>query len=177
MYPSEEAVENPYLQQEVNSASPYRLRWMLIQRAEELCGAVESMWSQGNEQEAAQWLLRIRDILGELLSGVQDRENPVSQSVSDFYIFLVQLLGRVEADQDLEQLQTLRGLLQIEAETWRQVVERFQGGQNPSTDVQDVQFAQSQNTPSIPPPIMGGYGGSAGQAYDTLGGESFSFEV
>ncbi len=113
---------NPYLQQEVLSASPVRLRWMLICRAEELCGMVGHCWSAGQAPEAQQWLLRIREILGELLDGVTDAANPLSQTISDFYLFLLQLLQEVQDTSDVQRLGTLLELLSIERETWQQVL-------------------------------------------------------
>ncbi len=110
---------NPYLQQEVLSASLPRLRWMLVKRAQELCGLIDQMWRERQVQIADQWSIRLRDILIELLSGVQDAANPVSTRVADFYVFLLQLLSEFERTRDGQKLQTLEGLLQIEEETWR----------------------------------------------------------
>ena len=118
---------NPYLQQEVVSASPIRLRWMLVNRAEELCLLVANLWSNGKQAESVQWTIRIRDILIELLEGVVDPQNPVSKSVCDFYLYLLKLLTEVEQNRSAERLQLLRELLSIEAETWKQAVEKFDG--------------------------------------------------
>lgn len=115
---------NPYLQQEVLSASPLRLRWMLIQRSVELCGLVDQLWSTGQHDMSHQWLLRIREILGELLHGVQDAANPLSKSLTDFYLYLLQLAFEVEKKSDRELLGVLADLLAIESETWRMVVEK-----------------------------------------------------
>lgn len=123
---------NPYLQQEILSASPVRLRQMLIQRAEELCSFVQQLWIAGEQLQAAGWLLRIREILGELLEGVKDKDNPVSKQVTDFYIFLLQLLTRIEQTKDPEQLKTLEELLHMENETWQQVVQKLATESNPA---------------------------------------------
>ena len=120
----EAADDNLYLQQEILSASPLRLRWMLIQRAEELCGYVPQLWAAGDNLQAAGWLLRIREILGELLNGVSDPNNPVSQQVADFYVYLLQLLTRIEQTSDVKLLKTLEELLHLENETWLQVVQK-----------------------------------------------------
>ncbi|MBX3423846.1 MAG: flagellar protein FliS [Pirellulaceae bacterium] len=113
---------NPYLYQEVMSASPLRLRWMLIQRAEELCGLVRQLWDGQEQAQGDGWLLRIRDILGELLGGVCDSANPVSRPVADFYVYLIKLITEIESDRDRTKLQTLQELLHLENETWEQVV-------------------------------------------------------
>lgn len=124
---------NPYLQQEILSASPVRLRLMLIQRAEELCSFVQQLWIAGEHLQASGWLLRIREILGELLEGVKDKDNPVSKQVTDFYIFLLQLLTRIEQTKDPEQLKTLEELLHMENETWQQVVQKMATEASPAS--------------------------------------------
>ncbi len=116
---------NPYLQQEVLSASPLRLRWMLIQRSVELCGMVDQLWATGQDAMGSQWLLRVREILGELLDGVQDADNPLSNSISDFYLYLLQLAFEVEQGRDRDGLSVLADLLAIESETWRMLVEKM----------------------------------------------------
>lgn len=130
---------NPYLQQEVLSASPPRLRWMLIRRSEELCRLVQQLWAAGNEREGSDWMIRIREILGELIEGVQDKTNPVGEQISDFYVFLLKLFSEAERDLDISKLETLRSLLEIEAETWDQVARRFsdetQSNSSTSTDL------------------------------------------
>lgn len=143
---------NPYLQQEVLSASPLRLRQMLINRAEELCEIVGHLWQNEQFEEASGWLLRIREILGELLSGVRDEKNEVAESVSDFYVFLLQLVNEIEAERSIRQLHQLRDLLAIENETWKQVNYKFGAGADPS----DVTADQVEpNSQSIPTPKSG----------------------
>jgi hypothetical protein len=56
---------------------------------------------------------------------VQDEQNPVSRPVSDFYVFLLQLLSQTESCRDLGKLETLGELLKIESETWRMVVQQL----------------------------------------------------
>ncbi len=115
---------NPYLQQEVLSASPLRLRWMLIQRSVELCGLVEQLWSSGLDAASNQWLLSVREILGELLDGIQDADNPLSKPLTDFYLYLLQLAFEIDKHRDRDQLRVLTELLEFESETWRIVVEK-----------------------------------------------------
>ncbi len=124
---------NPYLEQDVLSASPTKLRLMLISRASELCNLVEFLWQSGKDSEASGWLLRVREILGELLSGVQDKDNPAGKDVTDLYIFMLQLLTDVEQTNSSPKLAQLKGLLEIEQETWRQVNESLSGGVQATT--------------------------------------------
>ncbi|RMF41546.1 MAG: flagellar protein FliS [Planctomycetota bacterium] len=149
---------NPYLRQEVLSASPVRLRWMLIRRAEELCGLVEQFWDQGEDRQAAQWLLRIREILGELLDGITGGDNPLARTVADFYVFLLKLCYQAERDRDAERLRTLRELLAIESETWQMVIRKMEVGE----------FSDAESSVPLPP---------TDQPSAFSGGDSLSLEI
>lgn len=140
---------NPYLQQEVMSASPVRLRWMLIRRAEELCKVVSHLWGQEEYQQADQWLLRVRDILGELLDGVVDASNPLGKTVSDFYVFLIQLATELGTNRNPERLETLRELLSIELETWSQVL--ASQGEVDALNSGSVPQTAAESSPMMPP--------------------------
>jgi flagellar secretion chaperone FliS len=109
---------SPYLQQEVLSASQIRLRWLLISKAAELCSGVAQMWKAEQAIQGDQWALRVREILGELLAGVSS-ENPLSKTVSDFYLYLLQSLTKAEKSRDASILLSMRDLLAYDAETWQ----------------------------------------------------------
>ncbi len=154
---------NPYLQQEVFSASPIRLRWMLISQAVELCGAVEVFWKNGDFAPGDQWLLRVRDILGELLAGITEG-NPLSLQVADFYLFLLKLLSEAEQSHDRDRLTTLKELLVIESETWQMVHQKS--------------FADSNSVPTgsatgVASPLMPAFD----HYDDSTSGGSFSLDV
>lgn len=119
-----EPVANAYLEQEVLSASPAKLRWLLIDKAAKLSQIVGELWNSGERDLGDQWALRLREILNELLSGVQS-DTPVAQQVCDLYIFQLKLLTEAELGRDFAKLDQLRGILEIEAETWRLVQQKL----------------------------------------------------
>ncbi len=112
-----------FLRQEVESASPAKLRWLLIRKAVGLCQAVDQLWSEARFDEANQWLLRVREIFGELLAGVTDPENAAAQPVADLYAFLLKMLIAIEAGRDRKELQRAVEILQIELGTWELFVQ------------------------------------------------------
>ncbi|GIW98799.1 MAG: hypothetical protein KatS3mg111_2132 [Pirellulaceae bacterium] len=160
---------SPYLRQEVLSASPLRLRWMLIRRAEELCQLVEELWDRGDEAVAQQWLLRLREILGELLGGITSHDNPLGQTVADFYVFLLKLAHQVRQPHDVDTLRTLKGLLQIENETWQMVVQKFdaEATDNPASLPAEEPPLRSDVPPAPTTPEPSAW----------LGGDSLSLEI
>lgn len=115
---------NLYLEQEVLTASPAKLRWLLLQKSVHLCDAVGELWRAGDTATGDQWSLRLREILTELLSGIQAKDE-LAKQVSDLYVFMIQQLTRAEKSRDLAVLGDLRGLLEIETETWRLVQQNF----------------------------------------------------
>lgn len=113
-----------FLRQEVESASPAKLRWLLLRKAIGLCQAVEQLWSDARFGEADQWLLRVRDIFGELLAGVTDPKNPAAESVADLYTFLLLMLENLEKGRDRVELRAMISILDVELGTWDLFVRR-----------------------------------------------------
>lgn len=137
---------NPYLEQEVLSASPAKLRFMLLDKCTSLISIVDQLWATGNFFQAVQWTIRIREILSELLSGVTDQEMELSRKISDLYIFLINMLTRLEAKPNREELAEFRSILELERETWLQYV-RLE-----STAAQRSSYASA-----MPPTNLAGY--------------------
>lgn len=115
---------NPYLEQEVLSATPAKLRYMLLDKATSLVAIVDQLWAAGDHFQAVQWTIRIREILSELLSGVTDTEMELSRKIADLYIFLIRMLTQLEASHSREELAEFRSILESERETWLQFVRK-----------------------------------------------------
>lgn len=120
--------ENPYLEQEVFSASPAKLRWLLINKGVQLTRIIEQLWQDKNPG-AGQYTVWLRDVLNELLAAVHSQDI-LAKKITDLYIFMAQLLTTAEQKQSLEEIRQLRSLLEIEAETW-QMVQQAQVSSNP----------------------------------------------
>lgn len=111
---------NQYLAQSVLNASPARLRLMLIERGIQLASSLAAMPVESLDPVAfTDQTLRLRDILGELLSGVSIGETEVAKKVSDLYVFLLQHLTAAEQDHDPVAWQEITTVLEIERETWQ----------------------------------------------------------
>lgn len=115
-----ESAANQYLEQEVLSASPAKLRWLLVEKGVKLCQVITELWKAEETALANQWTLRLREILNELLSGVHGSD-AVAKQVSDLAIYHIQLLTEAELGCDLRRMAQLQELLEIDAETWLQV--------------------------------------------------------
>lgn len=123
-----ESRENPYLEQEVFSASPAKLRWLLINKGIQLTRIIEQLW-QDKDPAAAQYTPWLRDVLTELLAAVHGQD-VLAKKVSDLYVFMAKLLAASEQTKNVEEMRQLRSLLEIEAETW-QMVQQAQTNASP----------------------------------------------
>ncbi len=117
---------NRYLETAVSTASPAKLRLMLIERAAEVAGGLAASWRQGKGAESTQAAsLKLLELLNELLGGVTSSGDPeLSHRVADLYVFLIQHLLAAEESNDSKAADEIATVLQIEAETWRAVCAR-----------------------------------------------------
>lgn len=116
--------QEAFLRQEIESASPAKLRFLLLQKAHGLTLVVHDLWKQGKHAEADQWVLRIQDIITELLAGVVDPKHELAQVTSDLYIFMSKLIAAVSIERDVEALFNISEILEIELETWGMFVRK-----------------------------------------------------
>ena len=117
-----------FLRQEVESASPAKLRWLLLQKAHGLTVYVRDLWLQGNVEEARQWVILVQDIFTELLEGIVDPKHELAKQQSDLFIFLTKLLVLSAQTQDVPSLENISEILQIEKESWEMLVRRELSG-------------------------------------------------
>ena len=125
-----------FLRQEVESASPAKLRWLLLQKAHGLTISVRDLWLQGNADEAKQWVILIQEILTELLEGIVDPRHELAKQQSDLFIFLIKILVLSGQTQDVQTLESLTEILHIEKDSWEMFARREVSG---SASIQPIQ--------------------------------------
>jgi flagellar secretion chaperone FliS len=128
-----------FLRQEVESASPAKLRWLLLQKAHGLTAIVRDQWMEGKAFEARQWVIRIQDIFTELLEGIVDPKHELAKQQSDLYVFLTKLIVLADQNQDVQTLNSVREILEIEKDTWEMLARKTLASD--STSVLDMQVA------------------------------------
>jgi flagellar protein FliS len=123
MHPS--AANEQYLQTMVLTASPAKLRHLLLERAVTLSELIQENRLRRPEILVDERTVTLRDILGELLSGVKRSTDPLSATVADLYVFLLQELTMAEREPGLDRIASIGHILEIERETWKQVCEHL----------------------------------------------------
>ena len=114
-----------YMQSTVTSASPARLRLLLIERAQQIATTLSDDYRTGAAKGSTEASGRLFDILSELLSGVTGSTDPAESKacdqVADLYVFLIQHLLAAEEIGDSTAVTEIAAVLGVEAETWRLV--------------------------------------------------------
>jgi flagellar protein FliS len=113
-----------YLEMQVSTATPQRLRLMLIDGALRQARRTAELWRDGQFDSSLEALIRCREIVGELIAGIDKEASPLASQVSSVYVFLFSLLTEVQQTRDGQQLAAIIRVLEEERETWRQVCEQ-----------------------------------------------------
>ncbi len=116
------SARDAYLDTQVRTATPQKLRLMLIDGAIRFGRQAVECW--GDEQRSAQRfaaLARCNDIVTELFSTIHADELPVADQVKAIYQFLLLQIAKVTNHDDPQVLQEVIEVLEQERETWQQV--------------------------------------------------------
>jgi len=114
-----------YLETEINTATPQKLRLMLIDGAIRHAGLTQQQWREHNYDAAVESLIRCRDIISELIAGIQAAESPLGKQVTGLYVYLFSALTEAQQTRDEHQLAAVIRVLEKERETWRQLCEQL----------------------------------------------------
>ena len=119
------ATGSGYLETTVRSASPARLRLMLLERAVDTASRLKATWESGESPGSNEHSLKLLDLINELLSGITggdtDSEKELCGRIADLYVFLAKHLVAAEQISDYGSIGEIKLVLEAEAETWRAV--------------------------------------------------------
>jgi flagellar secretion chaperone FliS len=110
---------NQYLESKVATASAHRLHLMLIEGAIRFGRQAEDALRRGDTQAAAAPLMRVVNIVGEMLAGVRGQETELNRKIAELYLFLFRRVAEAKINDDVEKLGEALRLLDFEQETWR----------------------------------------------------------
>lgn len=110
-----------YFATQVNTATPQRLRLMLIEGALRQAQAAQAAWQAAQAEQAAEALIRCRDIISELLSGISPGDTPVVRQTLGIYAYLFSAVTEVQQSRDVHQLAGIIRVLNEERQTWQEV--------------------------------------------------------
>lgn len=140
-----------YLETRALTAPSYRLHLMLIEGALRYGRQAEAAMQQGNEEAADGSLMRVLDILGEMLAGVRENKSQVNLQLGNFYLYLFRIVGQAKVNDDVTKLTEALGHLEFERQTWQLVCDKM--GAEPTAAARSAP-GDAANAPSHRPIAM-----------------------
>jgi len=122
-----------YLANEVLSASPQKLRKLLLDGAIRFANETISHWRVADFESGLESTNRARDILIELLVTIQDI--PANKPIMDLYRFLNREINLASFERSEQRLSQIIRVLTVEQETWSLVCDQIRGN---ATNPQDA---------------------------------------
>jgi flagellar protein FliS len=114
-----------YRETQVLTATPQRLRLMLIEEALRRVRAADEAWAAGRTAEGAVAVSRARDIISELIGGIHPDETPVAKQVLGIYLYLFSTLTEAGLSADRHRLLDIARVLDEERQTWHVVCQQL----------------------------------------------------
>jgi flagellar protein FliS len=119
------AIRDAYLQTQIITATPQRLRLMLIEEAIRRLHAAQAAFAAQQQNEGADALSACREVLAELLAGIQPDQSPVARRVQGIYVFLYSTLVEAQFGPDPGRLPDMLRVLEEERITWQAICEQM----------------------------------------------------
>jgi flagellar protein FliS len=132
------AQNSQYLESKVLTAPPHRLHLMLIEGAIRFGRQAEELLRQGETLAAARPLLRVVDIVGEMLAAVRERKTDINKKLTELYWYLFRRVSEAKLNSDSEKLAEALSLLEFERQTWLAVCERLGSSTSPAVSLQET---------------------------------------
>lgn len=115
------SARNAYLETQIASATPQRLRLMLIEGALRLARKTAEAWREQRKEDALECLIQCRSIVTELIAGIRAGSSPLADKVLGFYLFIFQELTEVQFRADPAKINGVIDVLEEERATWQEV--------------------------------------------------------
>jgi len=138
---------NAYLETEVTTVTPQKLRLMLIDGGLRFARLTLEHWENGADADAREACRRCRDVLLELLSSLKTEQSEAASQTADVYLFLVRTITQAEVDGDPAMIDQVIRVLEVERGTWQQVCEKYPQALVPD----EVQEIKATGMKAIPP--------------------------
>lgn len=114
-----------YLETQVMTASPQKLRLMLVEGAIRKVSLVQHCWDNQRPEEALEASIRAREIISELIAPLSEDKSPLARQMLAVYVYLFRTLTEASLENDRQKLADVLRVLGEERETWTQVCAKF----------------------------------------------------
>jgi flagellar secretion chaperone FliS len=158
-----------YLETQVTTATPQRLRLMLIEGAQRRARAAQAAWEAGRITEGVEAIEHCRNIITELISGIHPDQTPTAKQVLGIHLFLLSALTEAQFAHDGNRLVDVLRVLDEEQQTWQAVCEQM-----PDRPVAPAAAAAEEVAPQR---VMDAWAGDYREGSAASGADRFSIEA
>jgi flagellar protein FliS len=125
------SAQGSYLETEVRTATPQKLRLLLIEGAIRFAEAARYAWQKNDFEEGCEAMIRSQNVVTELMTSVNRDDNPeLAKKVIGIYLYVFRTLLDAAMNHDEQKLDDALRVLQEERKTWQEVCEKL-GNQQP----------------------------------------------
>jgi flagellar secretion chaperone FliS len=114
-----------YLESKVLTAPPQRLHLMLIEGAIRFGRLADEALRRGDQVAAAGPLLRVLEVVGEMLAGVRENKSELTLKIAGLYVFIFRRVSEAKINADIAALGEALRLLEFERQTWQLACEKL----------------------------------------------------
>jgi flagellar secretion chaperone FliS len=114
-----------YIEAQVLTATPQKLRLMLIEAAIRHARQAVQGWDTDDNERALESIIHCRSIISELLSSIRADDTDLTKQVASLYLFVFQHLTEAQLRRDSDLLVEVIDILEVERGTWQQVCEEM----------------------------------------------------
>jgi flagellar secretion chaperone FliS len=115
------SAQDTYLETQVATATPQRLRLMLIEEALRRARAARDLWISNEPVQGSDKVARCREVISELIGGINPDQTHVAKRVLGLYLYLFSSLTELQLTRDTHQMAGVIRVLEEERETWEEV--------------------------------------------------------
>jgi flagellar protein FliS len=167
-----------YLETQVSTATPQRLRLMLITAAIRQLRKVQAAYQAGQTASGDEALAGCREIVTELIAGISPNASPLARRVLGLYVYVYSQLVELRVHRDLAVVNKLIDILGEEEQTWQEVCQKWPDRIAPDASLQPVEeLAPGRVLPSTPTTYAAPSGWSAVPADAPAGGWGLSLDA
>lgn len=141
---------NSYFENQVQTASPQKLHWMLVDAALRDARRAEELFLKNSPIQASSDLAHAEAIIAEILCAMRRDLNPeLVDKCQAIYGFILRSLTDAHLKDDLDALRGAIKVLEVEHETWRLAVESAAAKKPAAAPAPHIQFDSA--------PVSGGF--------------------
>ena len=111
-----------YREMQVQTASPAKLVWLMLDGAARFTAQAQKAVEAGNLEEAHRHIVRVQDIVDELDCALDMRAGEVARALERVYAFARSRLVEANLRKDPELLGVLKGMFEELRATWEQAM-------------------------------------------------------